>query len=78
MARSAAAAGFDTVDQLSMVNVAVQVETLTRHLLIANARDQRGLKVIGLFYDIPSAAVLQVNPTGVETLSGDREALGCG
>jgi len=77
VAQSAAAAGFDPVDQLSMVNIAVQVETLAGHPLIGKAREQRGVKVIGLFYDIPSAGALRVNPTGVETLAGDREAVGC-
>lgn len=63
VARSAAAAGFGTVDQLSMVNIAVQVQTLQDHPL---ARD---VNVIGLFYDIPSAGVLRVTPTFVETLA---------
>ena len=59
-----------------MVNVAVQVETLVGHPLIATARERLGLKVIGLFYDIPSAGALHVDPTGVQTLAGDRELLG--
>ncbi|MDV3125433.1 bifunctional SulP family inorganic anion transporter/carbonic anhydrase [Mycobacterium sp. 21AC1] len=63
VAQSAAAAGFGTVDQLSMVNIAVQVQTLTEHPLV------RGVNVIGLFYDIPSAGVLRVTPTFVETLA---------
>ncbi|MFZ0834086.1 MAG: bifunctional SulP family inorganic anion transporter/carbonic anhydrase [Mycobacterium sp.] len=70
VARSAAAAGFGTVDQLSMVNIAVQVETLAGHPLVVAARKERGLKVIGLFYDILSADALQVNPAGVEALRG--------
>lgn len=72
VARSAAAAGFGTVDQLGMVNVAVQIETLTAHPLVAEAREQRGLRVIGLFYDIASADALQVNPSGIATLAGDE------
>ncbi|MHC9290883.1 SulP family inorganic anion transporter [Mycobacterium sp. LTG2003] len=63
VARSAAAAGFGLVDQLSMVNIAVQVQTLREHPLA------RGVNVIGLFYDIPSAGVLRVTPTFVETLA---------
>ena len=63
VARSAAAAGFGPVDQLSMVNVAVQVQTLQRHPLA-----QR-VNVIGLFYDIASAGVLRVTPTHVESLA---------
>ncbi len=75
VARSAADAGFDIVDQLSMVNVAVQVDTLVGHPLVAQARQQRGLNVIGLFYDIPSAGALRVTPTGVEALAGDEEVV---
>ncbi|AKS35936.1 SulP family inorganic anion transporter [Mycolicibacterium goodii] len=63
VARSAAAAGFGTVDQIAMVNVAVQVQTLREHPLAGE------VEVIGLFYDIPTAAVLQVTPTMVETLA---------
>ncbi|MGV0740939.1 SulP family inorganic anion transporter [Mycolicibacterium sp. XJ870] len=63
VARSAAAAGFVVVDQLSMVNIAVQVQTLLEHPLV------RGVNVIGLFYDIPTAGVLRVTPTLVETLA---------
>ena len=63
VARSAAAAGFRTVDQLAMVNIAVQVQTLREHPLAGD------VEVIGLFYDIPTAAVLQVTPTMVETLA---------
>ena len=63
VARSAAAAGFGVVDQLAMVNIAVQVQTLREHPLV------RDVEVIGLFYDIPTAAVLQVTPTMVEALA---------
>jgi carbonic anhydrase len=65
VAQSAAEAGFDTVDQLSMVNVAVQVQTLLRHPLVAEAHRQGRIEVLGLFYDIATARVLQVTPTYV-------------
>ncbi|WP_043371801.1 carbonic anhydrase, partial [Mycolicibacterium conceptionense] len=64
VAQSAAEAGFGTVDQLSMVNIAVQVQTLQSHPLA------RRVNVIGLFYDIASAGVLQVTPTQVKSLAG--------
>lgn len=67
VAMSAAEAGFSSVDQLSMVNVAVQVDTLVNHPLVADARRRRRLEVIGLFYDIASARVLQVTPNDVRT-----------
>ncbi|MFV8053974.1 SulP family inorganic anion transporter [Mycobacterium sp. 48b] len=63
VAVSAAEAGFGTVDQLSMVNIAVQVQTLQAHPLA------RRVNVIGLFYDIASAGVLRVTPTHIETLA---------
>jgi carbonic anhydrase len=65
VAQSAAEAGFDTVDQLSMVNVAVQVQTLLSHPLVADAHRQGRIEVLGLFYDIATARVLQVAPTYV-------------
>ena len=62
--------GFGAVDQLSMVNVAVQVETLTTHPLVAGAHREGRLNIIGLFYDIASAQALQVDPTGVSAFDG--------
>lgn len=71
VAQSAAAAGFEVVDQLSMVNVATQVETLAAHPLVTAAREHHQLNVIGLFYDIPSAGALRVTPTDIEMLIGE-------
>jgi carbonic anhydrase len=68
VAQSAAEAGFDPVDQLSMVNVAVQVDTLINHPLVTDAHREGRLDVTGLFYDIASARVLQVMPTAVRAL----------
>ena len=67
VAQSAAAAGFSVVDQLSMVNVAVQVETLKSHPIAEKAHREGRLQISGLFYDIASASVLQVatNEVGV-------------
>jgi carbonic anhydrase len=72
IAQSAAAEGFDTVDQLSMVNVALQVQTLTEHPLLRERYQQGRLDILGLFYDIPSAAVLQVTSTEVSTIELGR------
>ncbi|MBF6237177.1 bifunctional SulP family inorganic anion transporter/carbonic anhydrase [Nocardia otitidiscaviarum] len=60
VARAAANAGFDETDQLSMVNVAVQVETLLTHPEVRRAVLERGITVSGLFFDIATARVLQV------------------
>ncbi|WP_260759123.1 bifunctional SulP family inorganic anion transporter/carbonic anhydrase [Mycobacterium sp. SMC-4] len=65
VARSAADAGFGRVDQLSMVHVAVQIETLREHPLIAEAYQEGKLDIIGLFYDITSAAAVRVSPTEI-------------
>nr|WP_254849082.1 bifunctional SulP family inorganic anion transporter/carbonic anhydrase [Mycobacterium sp. GA-1841] len=72
VAESAAGEGFDTVDQLSMVNVALQVQTLIEHPLLCERHQQGRLDVLGLFYDIPSAGVLRVTPTGVSTFEVDH------
>jgi carbonic anhydrase len=68
VARAAASAGFGPVDQLSMVNVALQVETLTRHPLVETPHQRGGLDVFGVFYDIPSATVLRIRPTAIDSL----------
>jgi len=68
VARSAADEGFGVIDQLSMVNVAVQVQTLAEHPVVRDRHDAGELEVIGLFYDIGTAAALRVTPTGVDRL----------
>jgi carbonic anhydrase len=68
VARAAASAGFGPVDQLSMVNVALQVETLSRHPLVEKPHRRGGLDVFGVFYDIPTAAVLRITPTAIDSL----------
>jgi carbonic anhydrase len=47
VAQSAAEAGFEPVDQLSMVNVAVQIDTLINHPLVADAHREGRLEVTG-------------------------------
>jgi carbonic anhydrase len=69
VARAAAEADFGRVDQLSMVNVALQVETLTRHPLVAGAHREGALDVIGVFYDIPRAEVLRITPTAIDSFA---------
>lgn len=67
VARAAASAGFGPVDQLSMVNVALQVETLTRHPLIEEPLRRGDLDVVGVFYDISRAVVLRISPTSIDS-----------
>ncbi|WP_019927141.1 bifunctional SulP family inorganic anion transporter/carbonic anhydrase [Nocardia sp. BMG111209] len=65
VAAAAAAAGFREADQLSMVNVAMQVEALYRHPTVRRAAMTRELEVSGLFFDIGTARVLHITPTGI-------------
>ncbi|WP_226862947.1 SulP family inorganic anion transporter [Mycolicibacterium baixiangningiae] len=67
VARAAADAGFDAVDQLAMVNVATQLTTLDAHPAVAPAHEAGRLEVVGLFFDIASGRVLRITPTGIET-----------
>ncbi|WUI35328.1 bifunctional SulP family inorganic anion transporter/carbonic anhydrase [Nocardia sp. NBC_00416] len=63
--RAAAAAGFGPVEQLSMVNIAVQLENLRSHPAVRRAVEDRGLTTSGLFFDIASARVIEVRTDGV-------------
>ncbi|MUL66616.1 carbonic anhydrase [Mycobacterium sp. CBMA 234] len=68
VAEAAATEGFGVVDQLSMVNVALQVQTVAAHPLVRSRYRAGDLEVIGLFYDIGTAAALRVTPDGVDRL----------
>ncbi|WP_067564461.1 SulP family inorganic anion transporter [Nocardia acidivorans] len=67
--RAAAAAGFGPADQLAMVNVAVQLETLRTHPVVRDAMLRRGVAVSGLFFDIGSARVMQVTADGLSEIT---------
>ncbi|WP_327145505.1 bifunctional SulP family inorganic anion transporter/carbonic anhydrase [Nocardia sp. NBC_01327] len=66
---AAAAAGFDPADQLAMVNVAVQLETLRAHPVIRRTMQQREIAVSGLFFDIGTARVLQITADDLSEIS---------
>ncbi|OBJ40875.1 carbonic anhydrase [Mycolicibacterium mucogenicum] len=68
VAVAAAEEGFGVVDQLSMVNVALQAQTLASHPLVRARHRAGSLEVIGLFYDIGTAAALRVTPVSVDRL----------
>lgn len=57
--------GFNKVDQLGIVNVAVQVERLTRHPILADAVASGRVRVIGAFFSITTAHVYEVDEHGV-------------
>lgn len=63
--RAAAAMGFNEVDQLAVVNVAKQVEALSRHPLVGRAAAESKLRIIGLYFDIRTARVYEVTQTGL-------------
>ncbi|WP_067722558.1 SulP family inorganic anion transporter [Nocardia yamanashiensis] len=72
VARAAAAAGFGPVDQLGMVNVAVQLETLYSHPVVRRGVDERGVVLSGLFFDIATARVVEVTVAGIAEIDDAR------
>ncbi|NKY59813.1 SulP family inorganic anion transporter [Nocardia flavorosea] len=69
--RAAEAAGFGPVEQLSMVNIAVQLENLHRHPSVRRAVAERGATVSGLFFDIASARLIEVRVDGIAPIEND-------
>ncbi|NUS94199.1 MAG: bifunctional SulP family inorganic anion transporter/carbonic anhydrase [Nocardia sp.] len=65
---AAESAGFGPVEQLSMVNIAVQLENLRRHPSVRRAIEERGLTVSGLFFDIASARLIEVSEEGIASI----------
>lgn len=73
---AAAEAGYGPVDQLAMVNIAVQLDSLRRQPALATASDPAldpesaagRVHVTGLFYDIATARVLRIMPDGISHL----------
>ena len=63
--RSAESNGFTEADQLGIVNVAVQVQRLTTHPVLAAAVTSGELQVVGTFFDIASARVYEVDQDGI-------------
>ena len=63
--RAAAELGFDEVERLAVVNVAKQVETLSRHRVVGRAAAEARLRVVGLYFDIRTARVYEVTQTGI-------------
>jgi carbonic anhydrase len=72
VAAAAAAAGYGEVDQLGMVNVAVQIETLSAHPVVRRGIEARGVVLSGLFFDIATARVLAITPDGIADIDDLR------
>ncbi|WP_433798356.1 SulP family inorganic anion transporter [Actinomycetospora sp. CA-084318] len=68
--------GWGDVDQLAMVNVAVQLDRLARHPGVATAVDEGRVRLVGLFFDIPTARMLVLDGDRFVPASTDR--LGAG
>ena len=67
--RAAAEDGRSEADQLAMVNVAVQLQTLQRHPVVGPALAEGRLTVTGLFFDIQTASVHQVGVRSTTALA---------
>jgi carbonic anhydrase len=63
--RSAESIGYSQIDQLSIVNIAIQLERLTHHPILATAARSGDLAVVGVFFDIETARVYEVTPRGI-------------
>jgi carbonic anhydrase len=74
--REAAARGASDVDQLAMVNVAVQLERLARHPAVARALAEGRVRLVGLFFDIATARMSVLEDDRFVPASRDR--LGAG
>lgn len=73
----AAESGWSEVDQLAMVNVAVQLESLGKMPDVAAAVTAGRVRLIGLFFDIPSGTLLMLDDAGerFEPLRAPAEAV---
>ncbi|MGV9794098.1 solute carrier family 23 protein [Gordonia sp. NPDC003422] len=73
--RAAADLGFGEVDRLSVVNVAKQVETLSRHPMVGRAAAESTLRIVGMFFDIETARVYEVTTTTIRPVGRNADAL---
>ncbi|NQD86701.1 bifunctional SulP family inorganic anion transporter/carbonic anhydrase [Paenarthrobacter sp. CM16] len=68
VARAAEAEGYSRLDQLSMVNIALQLRKLEDHPVTGPALVSGQVQATGLFYDICTARVVLVTAEGIEQL----------
>ncbi|MFF1385612.1 SulP family inorganic anion transporter [Arthrobacter sp. NPDC058288] len=78
VALAAAAAGYNHLDQLGMVNVAVQLDKLRQHPTVGSALSAGRVQATGLFFDIATARAIRVTTNGIETLGGVPRPAGPG
>jgi len=59
-------AGFSEVDQLGMVNVAIQLQNLERHPRVGPAVAAGKVHLAGVFYDLATARVIRITAEGID------------
>jgi len=57
--------GVSEADQLSIVNVVVQMERLAANPILAGAKESGALRIYGMFFDISTAHVYEVDQDGL-------------
>jgi carbonic anhydrase len=62
---SAKSDGLGDADQLAIVNVVIQMERLARNPILAAAKASGALRIFGMFFDISTAHVYEVNQNGI-------------
>lgn len=62
---SAAANGYSEIDQLSIVNIAIQLERLIHHPILATAVSSGDIQVVGMFFNIATTRVYEVTQRGI-------------
>ena len=76
VARAAVEVGFTGADQLSVVNVAIQVGILQSHPLVAPHLANGSVNVVGLFLDLPSSRLYLVSADDVIEIEQGRADVG--
>lgn len=71
VAAAAADAGFTGADQLSVVNVAIQVQAAQRHPQVAEHLAAGTVTVVGLFLDLPTARLYLVGADSITAIDQD-------
>ncbi|MGN7779140.1 SulP family inorganic anion transporter [Mycolicibacterium sp. 22603] len=71
VAAAAADAGFTGADQLSVVNVAIQVQAAQRHPEVAQHLAAGTVTVVGLFLDLPTARLYLVGADSITAIDQD-------
>lgn len=68
----AKAAGYTEADQLSIVNVMVQLERLRRHPSIAAGLEAETLSIAGLFFDVSASRVVEITADALVEVGQER------